>query len=484
MTAGDHPLHQDAAAPGPAASARFAEGILGKYFVAPALRQGPSLVLRMLRRPARSNPSGRAQGARRVPGRAGETALEPPVGRRPDGARPASLSGQPPSGPHVLVQRKPLVDPGRHGVAAAAAHRAAPLLHGESSPVRHGEAAAAAPGVQAGFTGLSRSVRPGLPGWALPLQEPQLPIAPARTTWALPSRAPVPTAATIAGPTAVASSDIRAVSGGDPGAGLQPARVWARPGIDRLVQRRVRTSDGTHKPAMERVNRPAWAMAAAAAAAHAMVPAASRGLGSTPPAAPGRMTPALAARAAQAAPAAMLPPRESAHRREAGPFVFGPAALTASPPRPLTLQPKALLPVPGIDRGTGLQKRIAASSPVAMARPAAVALHAPVLTSRAAAATATASRTVSIAGGVAPRAAEAGPATAAQAAAAVPTLVAATLGTGTALPAASPSGSPSNPNGSAAATTASMPIQALADRVFSLLERRLVVERERRGIRS
>jgi hypothetical protein len=473
MTVGDHPLHQEAAAPGPAASSRFAEAILGKYFIAPALRGRPSLVLRMPRRPARSNPSGMAQGARRVLGRAGETALESPVGRMPDGARPTS-----PSGPHLLVQRKPLVDAGRHDVAAAAARGAAPSLHGGSGAVRHGEAAAAAPGVQAGFTGLSRSVRPGLPGWALPLRELQLPIAAARTTLALPSRAPAPAAATIAGTTAAASSDIRSVSGEDPSAGLQPARVWARPGIDRLVQRRARTSDGTPKPAMGLVNRPAWAGTAAAAAARAMVPGAPPGMGSTPPAAPGRMTLALAARAA------MLPPRESAHRREAGSFVFGPAALTALPPRPLTLQPRTMPPVPGNDRGTGLLKRIAALSPVAMARPAAVALHAPALTSRAATASATASRSVSAAGGAAPRAAESGPGTAAQAAAAVPTLVAATLGPGTALPAASASGSTSNANGRAAATTASLPIQALADRVFSLLDRRLVIERERRGIRS
>jgi hypothetical protein len=466
MTADDRPLHQEAAAPGPAASPRFAEGILGKYFVAPALRRRPALVLRMLGRPVRSHASGVArQGA----GRAGETVLGPPVGGVPDRAHPALPSKLPPSVLHGLVQRKPLVDAGKHGAEAAVVRRAAQLpaqpLHGGSSRVRHGEAVA---GNSAGAARYDEA--PHGPGLVQRVHT--------RAPLTAPSRAAVLPAAAIAGSTAAASGDIRAVPGGDSSAGLRPARVSARPGIHRLVQRRARAPEGTYLPTMGRVSRPAWGTTAAAAAARGVLPAATSGLGSTRPPAAGRMTPAPAVHAIQAGQTATLPPRESVHRRRAGSFVFGPAAPTASPPRTLTLQPRPLLPVPGIDRGTSLLERVAASSPGAMARPVAGALHAPALTSRVA--TATASRPVSAAG-AAPRAAEAGPATGAQAAAG-PTLVAATLGPGTAQPAASPAGSA--PNGSAAAMVAALPIQALADRVFSLLERRLVVERERRGIRS
>lgn len=46
-TQGGHTPHDSSA--GPTAAAVFAKHILGKYFVTPAARRGPSLVLRMLR---------------------------------------------------------------------------------------------------------------------------------------------------------------------------------------------------------------------------------------------------------------------------------------------------------------------------------------------------------------------------------------------------------------------------------------------------
>jgi hypothetical protein len=64
----------------------------------------------------------------------------------------------------------------------------------------------------------------------------------------------------------------------------------------------------------------------------------------------------------------------------------------------------------------------------------------------------------------------------------VPTVVAATLGAATPTAAAQPAHQ--DLSGSQRANLSSMPIQILADRIFSILERRLVVERERRGIRS
>lgn len=68
---------------------------------------------------------------------------------------------------------------------------------------------------------------------------------------------------------------------------------------------------------------------------------------------------------------------------------------------------------------------------------------------------------------------------------AAPTLVSATL----AATPSSPTSAAAPPADATAQAQAQahlppLPIQALADRVFSILERRLVVERERRGIRS
>lgn len=65
---------------------------------------------------------------------------------------------------------------------------------------------------------------------------------------------------------------------------------------------------------------------------------------------------------------------------------------------------------------------------------------------------------------------------------AVATVTAATLGA----PAPSPVTESVNPASPASheVAPASLPIQHLADRIFRILERRLVVERERRGIRQ
>lgn len=71
--------------------------------------------------------------------------------------------------------------------------------------------------------------------------------------------------------------------------------------------------------------------------------------------------------------------------------------------------------------------------------------------------------------------------TARGAAATEPTVVAATLGVTPPPPAATADRAP---NGNAPAQAPSMPIQDLAERVFHILERRLIVERERRGLRS
>ncbi|HET7863794.1 MAG TPA: hypothetical protein VFL86_05245 [Burkholderiaceae bacterium] len=79
-----------------------------------------------------------------------------------------------------------------------------------------------------------------------------------------------------------------------------------------------------------------------------------------------------------------------------------------------------------------------------------------------------------------------GPLTAAElslrtAQAAAPTVVAATLGAAPPPPAAPAAQAPA---GNSPTQAAAMPIQDLAERVFHILERRLVVARERRGIRS
>jgi len=63
----------------------------------------------------------------------------------------------------------------------------------------------------------------------------------------------------------------------------------------------------------------------------------------------------------------------------------------------------------------------------------------------------------------------------------LPTLVAATLGAAAPPPTAA---APQALSASHGANLSSMSIQSLADRVFGILERRLVIERERRGIRS
>ncbi|MER2515820.1 MAG: hypothetical protein ABTR92_05355 [Candidatus Accumulibacter phosphatis] len=64
----------------------------------------------------------------------------------------------------------------------------------------------------------------------------------------------------------------------------------------------------------------------------------------------------------------------------------------------------------------------------------------------------------------------------------LPTLVAATLGAATPTPTAL--ATHQDLSSSHGGKVSSMSIEFLADRVFSILERRLVVERERRGIRS
>ncbi|MBK7954310.1 MAG: hypothetical protein IPK02_10300 [Candidatus Accumulibacter sp.] len=63
-----------------------------------------------------------------------------------------------------------------------------------------------------------------------------------------------------------------------------------------------------------------------------------------------------------------------------------------------------------------------------------------------------------------------------------PTLVAATLGAATPTPTAP--ATHQDLSGSQGSKGSSMSIEFLADRIFGILERRLVVERERRGIRS
>jgi hypothetical protein len=64
----------------------------------------------------------------------------------------------------------------------------------------------------------------------------------------------------------------------------------------------------------------------------------------------------------------------------------------------------------------------------------------------------------------------------------VPTVEAATLGVVAPTQAAQPANQAME--SSQVSPASSMPIQVLADRIFRILERRLVVERERRGIRS
>lgn len=169
----DHsPTHRSAAAPGhdaarpaaagSAAAASFAERILGKYFVAPALRPGPSLVLRMLNRGSRSSPTAGAakdasvashplthRAARPVVRVAaafgGAAAVEPPPGpltaRLPDLSRPV-----PPFGPRLLVQRKPLPSAASPFGAPAMTHMAPHPHTAAQSAARRSTAAASMPG--------------------------------------------------------------------------------------------------------------------------------------------------------------------------------------------------------------------------------------------------------------------------------------------------------------------------------------------------
>jgi hypothetical protein len=122
MTVHEPAVPSGIATPGPAACARFAEGIRGKHFVAPALRPGPLLVLRMLNRVRRSGPSDAVNGTsterssaihRAVrpglgvdvvrSGPAAEGPLVSPIARTPDLPRLAPAWGS-----RQLVQRKPL----------------------------------------------------------------------------------------------------------------------------------------------------------------------------------------------------------------------------------------------------------------------------------------------------------------------------------------------------------------------------------------
>jgi hypothetical protein len=512
MAADDRSFHQDAAAPGPAASTRFAEGILGKYFVAPVLRQRPSLVLRMPGRPVRTDASATASAVQ------GSSDSVPPVVRA--AGRPA-LRGA--AVPRLLVQRKPLVEAGTR-LAAQPQHAGASAVQaGEAAVAALGARGRQAPGRMATwpFTGTVDSTaatgREGLAAGAwvggtaslrwvatrqLPAAKPQAPVGssarvrPGVSGMALPLQVPMTAGAgrarhepslrrrdrllvqadrpasqqplAVPGRPAPGGGSTGPLSGAEPvrAAPLAGNRAW--PGADRLVQRRARTPDAGHKPATGRMGRPAWVPLAAAAAIHRAAPIASPGMDGMPPVVPGGM-----AMAQVSGPSA----RGAAQRREARPLVFGPAASAAAPARTLALQLKTMPPVPGLDRGAGLRERIPVLPPGSTGRPVGTPLHAPALTPR----VAMAGPAVPTAG-AATRAIEPGPVAAAQAATAVPTIVAATLGAGASPPAASPSGGASA--GGAAATAASMPIQALADRVFSLLERRLVVERERRGIRS
>ena len=110
-------------ATGPAAAAAFAERILGKYFVAPVIRRGPSLVLRMLQSAGIAGGPGTgkkvptalaavngapARPAVRLATDVGRQSVMPSHGRlatwTPDWSRPAPVYT-----PRLLVQRKPLV---------------------------------------------------------------------------------------------------------------------------------------------------------------------------------------------------------------------------------------------------------------------------------------------------------------------------------------------------------------------------------------
>ena len=119
-TQGGHTPHDSSA--GPTAAAVFAKHILGKYFVTPAARRGPSLVLRMLRAGRSAGgleaTKGATAGSQAASAGSAAARLVPTVGRRspsplraaagiPDVSLPASVIA-----PRLLVQRKPMLRPG------------------------------------------------------------------------------------------------------------------------------------------------------------------------------------------------------------------------------------------------------------------------------------------------------------------------------------------------------------------------------------
>lgn len=150
-------------ATGPTAAAVFAGRILGKYYIAPAIRRGPSLMLRMLQTTGRAIGSGAAKGAptrsavQLVPTVDRQSAAPSPrrlLARMPDLSRPAPVFAT-----RLLVQRKPLVSAA--GETGAVASRS---LGVALTMAQRGATAIAALGADRGPTPANNTATPLLAG--------------------------------------------------------------------------------------------------------------------------------------------------------------------------------------------------------------------------------------------------------------------------------------------------------------------------------
>ena len=537
-TQGGHTPHDSSA--GPTAAAVFAKHILGKYFVTPAARRGPSLVLRMLRAGRSAGgleaTKGATAGSQAASAGSAAARLVPTVGRRspsplraaagiPDVSLPASVIA-----PRLLVQRKPMLRPG--DIRATGPTLVAPLALGVAvaQPL-----AARAP---SGDRSPPPSTALSPPVSSLLVRRPYEPAA-AKSTSAPDNRdysidrvASRPMAISGSGPAPLTAMTLSR----PPVDSAAEIHTTLFPATDHDSQRAVAGADRT-PPSLP--HRPATAL---------QIPAASIDVSAGPtPYATSALPPGRFRRVSVSGLRPLVQRRPLSHRNTGAstskavsqPFGLNPAAphqelsaaslfslgsglsLSSGPARPLTLggfrhfvqhallgrhgadtvlDASAPINTPAADRlqafastmptaalvygRGGVHSRTGGAQPAV--RPAALravpgrplpaavvrAPHAndavPTMTHRLDAPAAAQPRTTAALTLQKPRVEVAQ----------IPTLLSATLGA--AVPAAQAA---SMPDSGAPSVVSTLSIEALADRIFHILERRLVVERERRGIR-
>jgi hypothetical protein len=512
MTADDSQASRDVAAgghdaaladaTGPTAAAAFAGHILSKYFVAPVVRRGPSLVLRMLQTAGRGDGAGVMKSAAaaanaptdapappavRIALAADRRAAAPSSGRPtvrvPDLSRPAPVSAS-----RSLVQRKPLVGaPGETGASAMTAiSPRAPSV--ALTMAGHPATAIAAPGADRRQT-RANAMTPPVAGHGI-LEQRTSSIA---TTHGAPPRAPDLAAGKAPAPTASASASAGAPPHASSRLGSDLLRRVLVPGLHRLVQRKSLAWRSADTPAAAVVSRSSGVKPAVAAAGHKNAATSPFNFGSHLSSIdPGQ--PRLATFAHHRPLRQRKPPT-----RRGADAVIGASGFTAAPIGSDTRQFASTMPLTTLTYGRGAvfpDGRTAAArwqparAPITHGQvldpllPAELdrnhdgdaVLHSPAMTHRV-----NGPAAPHPGAGARPMAAELTLRSSRADARPVPTVVAATLGV--AAPAPAPQNADKAMESNQASTVSSMPIQMLADRVFRILERRLVVERERRGIR-